>query len=266
MTSTSKNLKQSTVPRERDCYLCYSYTMQGNGRQSMNKPSYDLPVFEEPQDFRSSMHWRIFRIMAELMDGWQFLADFRNNVAIFGSGNIDPTHAWCKEAEKLGRLLTEEGFDVVTGGGPGIMEAANRGATTAENEIRGKSVGLNIKLGRKVRANPYIEKSTAFHYFFVRNLMMNYTGRAYVYFPGGLGTLDNLTAIITLIQTKKISIKVPIILISHEFWDPVARWIVEKMLNKYNAISKEDVDLYVIVDTAEEAMEYIRKSPIRNEF
>lgn len=240
--------------------------MQGNGRETMNKPSYDLPVFEEPQDFRSSMHWRIFRIMAELMDGWQLLADFRNNVAIFGSGAIDPAHPWCVEAEKFGRLLAEEGFDVITGGGPGIMESANRGATMAQNEVRGKSIGMNIKLGRKVRSNPFVEKSTAFHYFFVRNLMMNYSARAYVYFPGGLGTLDNLSAIITLIQTKKITVRVPIILVGREFWTPVSDWIRETMLGKFKAIDEKDQELYVIVDTAEDALEYVRHAPVRSEF
>lgn len=220
----------------------------------------------EPDDFRSSMHWRIFRIMSELMQGWQFVADFPNNVAIFGSAQLPPEHPWCLEARKMGKLLADNGFSVLTGGGPGIMQAANEGASLSKASKRGESVGLDVKLGKDSRANPFVQKAVSFHYFFVRNYMINYSARAYIYFPGGLGTLDNLTALITLIQTKKVSADVPLILVNKEFWGPTARWIKNIMYEKFKAIDEADMKMYHLVDTAEEALELVKKAPRRKEF
>jgi uncharacterized protein (TIGR00730 family) len=231
----------------------------------LNVPASQLPLGKEPADFRSSMHWRIFRIMAELLDGWQFLADYRNNVAVFGSSRVSQTHPWYLQALHFSEKLANNGFTVITEGGPGIMQAANQGASQAKAKNKGESVGFNIKLEHQSRVNPYVKKGVDFHYFFVRNLMMSYSSRAYVFFPGGLGTLDNLTGIITLMQTKKIT-RTPIILISSEFWDPVNRWIKRSMLDKFHAINPEDMDLYTIVDKLDDAIEIIKNSPIRNEF
>lgn len=233
---------------------------------NINVPASQMPSVENPQDFRSSMHWRIFRIMAELMDGFQFLSDFRDSVAIFGSANILPDNQWYKSSEQLGRMLAEAGIGVVTEGGPGIMEAANKGAASASGNKAGPSLGLDIKRGNYTRINPYVKKSIAFHYFFVRSLMMSYSAKAYIYFPGGLGTLDHLTAIITLIQTKKISADIPVILVSKEFWQPTADWINGIMSDKFKTIDPSDVNIYKIVDTAEEAFELAKKGSIRDEF
>lgn len=228
----------------------------------LNVPASKLPVVEEPKDFRSSLHWRVFRIIAEFIDGWQFLADFKKTVTFFGSARLPETEKWYKEAEKLGRLLAENGFGVVTGGGPGIMEAGNRGAS----EGGGESIGLNIRLPEEQRINPYVKKSTAFHYFFVRKLMLSYAARAYVFFPGGFGTLDECFEILTLIQTKKVSDKIPVVLVGKEFWDPIDNLLREMILKKFNAIDEADLKLYTIVDTAEEALEIVKDAPPRDDF
>lgn len=233
-------------------------SMGGN----MNVPQSKLPVFHEPDDFRTSLHWRVFRIIAEFIDGWQFLADYKKTITFFGSARFQSGQRWYEEARTLGRLLVEDGFGIVTGGGPGIMQAGNQGAS----EAGGVSIGLNIKLPSEQRINPFVKQSSAFHYFFVRKLMMSYAARAYVFFPGGLGTLDEAFEILTLIQTKKISNTIPVVLVGKEFWDPIQDWIREEMLNKLQAIDAEDLNLYTIVDTAQEAFDIVKKAPPRDDF
>jgi hypothetical protein len=144
------------------------------------------------------------------------------------------------------------------------MEAGNRGAT--EGNGPGDSYGLNIKLPYEARVNPYVEMGVSFHYFFVRKVMLAYSAQAYVYFPGGYGTLDELTELITLIQTKKISVKIPMILVGVDFWKPFLDWIEQKAFKEYQALDKEDMKIYQLVDTAEEAFEIIKKSPERHYF
>jgi len=229
---------------------------------NMNLPASKLPSDREPDDFRSSLHWRVFRIIAEFVDGWQFLADFKKTITFFGSARFQPGERWYEEARALGKLLAENGIGVVTGGGPGIMQAGNQGAV----EGKGESIGLNIKLPTEQRINPYVRESTAFHYFFVRKLMMSYAARAYVFFPGGLGTLDEAFEILTLIQTKKISDKIPVVLVGKEFWEPIHKWLTEEILHKLHAVDEEDLKLYTIVDTAQEAFEIVKNAPPREDF
>ena len=200
--------------------------------------------------------------MSELIEGWQFLADFDKTVTIFGSTRFKEGERWYEEARKLGTMLAKEGLAVDTGGGPGIMEAGNRGAVDGN----GESVGINIKLATEQRINPYVRKSAAFHYFFVRKLMLSYAARAYVFFPGGFGTLDEVFEILTLIQTKKISDKIPVVLVGKEFWNPIHVWLQEEIFGKLHAIDEEDLGLYTIVDTAEEAFEIVKNAPPREEF
>jgi len=230
----------------------------------MNLPASKLPQVGEPEkgDFRGSLHWRVLRIMSELIEGWQFLADFNKTVTFFGSARFVEGSKWYEESRKLGTLLAKEGLAVVTGGGPGIMEAGNKGAV----EGNGESIGLNIKLPVEQRINPFVRKSTSFHYFFVRKLMMSYSARAYVFFPGGLGTLDEVFEILTLIQTKKISDKIPVVLVGKEFWNPIHTWLHEEIFVKLHAVDEEDLSLYTIVDTAEEAFEIVKNAPPREEF
>ncbi|HXV26671.1 MAG TPA: TIGR00730 family Rossman fold protein [Candidatus Paceibacterota bacterium] len=231
-------------------------------KAEMNVPASELPPVQEPGDFRSSFHWRVFRIMAEFVDGWQFITDFKNTVSILGSARFEPENPWYQEARKLGYLLAKAGIGVVTGGGPGIMEGGNRGAY----EGGGESVGINIQLPFEQRVNPYVTRSAGFYYFFVRKVMLFYTAQAYVYFPGGFGTLDEFFELVTLIQTKKVDkASVPIILVGKEFWSPLLEYIEATVLGKYNAIGKDDMSIYHLVDTAEEAFELIKKSPPRKE-
>lgn len=231
-------------------------------QENMNVPASELPPTREPDDFRSSLHWRVFRIIAEFVDGWQFLADFKKTITFFGSARFQPGERWYEEARTLGKLLAEAGIGVVTGGGPGIMQAGNQGAT----EGGGDSIGLNIKLPNEQRINPYVRKSSAFHYFFVRKLMMSYAARAYVFFPGGLGTLDEAFEILTLIQTKKISDNIPVVLVGKEFWDPIQQWLNEEMFIKLHTIDEADLKLYTIVDTAQEAFDIVKNAPPREDF
>ncbi len=228
----------------------------------MNLPASKLPVYQEPMDFRSSLHWRVFRIIAEFIDGWQFLADFKKTITFFGSARFQPGDHWYDEARLLGKMLAVEGFGIVTGGGPGIMQAGNQGA----DDVNGQSIGLNIKLPVEQRINPYVKQSTAFHYFFVRKLMLSYAARAYVFFPGGLGTLDEVFEILTLIQTKKISNKIPVVLVGKEFWGPIHAWIFEELFSKSHTIDEEDTRIYTLVDSAQEAYEILKNAPEREDF
>ncbi len=220
----------------------------------LNVPASKLPTIKEPKDFRSSLHWRIWRVAAEFVDGWQFLADFKNTITFFGSARFDENDRWYKEARKLGGFLAKSGFGVVTGGGPGIMEAGNRGAM----EGGGNSVGLNIKLRQEQRINPYVKRYLAFNYFFVRKTMLSFSAQAYVFFPGGFGTLDEMFEILTLVQTKKIR-RIPIILVGKDFWSQLNEWMNDVVFKKYQAVDKKDFDLFTIVDTAEEAFKIIKK-------
>lgn len=230
-----------------------------SSKGTMNLPASKLPVVQQPKDFRESFHWRIFRIMAEFVDGFQFLADFNGvkTITFFGSARFPETNHWYGVARELGNLLAKNGYGIVTGGGPGIMEAGNRGVT----ELDGESLGLNIQLPYEQRVNPYVKRGIGFHYFFSRKVMLSYAAQAYVYFPGGFGTLDEFFELVTLIQTKKISTKIPIICVGKEYWDPLVAWMRNDMYGKFGAVDKEDLDIFTIVDTAQEAFDIIKASP-----
>lgn len=237
--------------------------MANNKTGRLNVPASKLPAEKKkPEDFRTSLHWRVFRIISEFVDGWQFLADFKKTVSIFGSARSTEGSKWYEEARKLGKMIAEAGFAVVTGGGPGIMEAGNRGAV----EGNGKSVGINIKLDMEQRINPYVQESAAFHYFFVRKSMLSFAARAYVFFPGGYGTLDEVFELLTLIQTKKIPEKIPVVLVGKEFWESIDKWLKEEIYEKYKAVDEADLKIYQIVDSAEEAFELIKDAPPREDW
>jgi uncharacterized protein (TIGR00730 family) len=231
-------------------------------KENLNVPASKLPDIVEPEDFRSSMHWRIFRIISEFIEGFQFIANYRKSVTVFGSARFPEDHRWYKEARAFGALMAQEGFAIVTGGGPGIMEAANRGAY----ESKGKSVGVNIQLPAEQRINPYVNESRGFHYFFTRKLMLSYSAQAYVYFPGGFGTLDEMFEITTLIQTRKIATHIPVILVGREFWQPIIQWIETDLCEKFKTIDHEDRRIFTLVDTAAEAAAIIKHSKPRDEF
>ncbi len=216
------------------------------------------PVFD---DFRKQQSWRIFRIMAEFIEGFEFLAPLKNEVTIFGSARSPEGDEHYEEARKLGKLLAKGGYTVVTGGGPGIMEAANRGAF----EGGGESIGLNIQLPKEQRTNPYITSSRAFHYFFTRKVMLSASAQAYVYFPGGFGTLDEMFEIATLIQTHK-TIRIPLVLVGRDYWEGLVIWLKQSMLENHTYIEESDLDIMQVVDTAEEAYKIIKQSKPRQYF
>jgi uncharacterized protein (TIGR00730 family) len=199
--------------------------------------------------------WRIFRIMAELVAGFELLRKHGLAVSFFGTARCGAGEEVYKQAEELAAKLAKAGFAVITGGGPGVMEAANVGAF----KVGGKSIGLNIELPMEQRLNPYVTESQQFHFFFTRKVMLAFASEVYVYFPGGFGTLDELFELITLIQTKKIS-KTPIILYGKKFWAPMMEWVEQSLYKKYATISRDDLDIIKVVDSVDEAYDYIMKN------
>lgn len=213
-------------------------------------------------DFRNTVQWRIFRIIAEFIDGFQFLYDLKREVTIFGSARVAPGDHWYEEARLLGSMLGKAGFTVITGGGPGIMEAANRGCT----EAGGMSVGLNIQLPQEQRTNGWVQRGLGFHYFFTRKVMLSASAQAYLFFPGGFGTIDEMTELVTLVQTRKMQ-RVPIILVGKTFWSGFLDWIREQMLDGDIAkIGPNDLEILQLVDTAKEAFAIVKKTKERPYF
>jgi len=214
----------------------------------------DFPYIKE--DFRKTFQWKIFKIIAEFIEGFEFITDFKSKSAtVFGATKFKSNNKYYKEAYKLGKLLVKEGYTVVTGGGPGIMEAANKGAYDA----KGDSVGINIQLPEGQRSNEFVTRSIGFHYFFTRKVMMSFVSSVYIFFPGGYGTLDEFFEMIMLSQTKKLTHDVTIVVVGKEYWEPLFKWIKSEVYEKYNAIKKEDLEIFKLVDSAEEAIEYIKK-------
>jgi len=210
----------------------------------------------ETFDYERNPSWRIFRIMSEFVDGFNFVAKFDKSVTFFGSARFKPTNIHYRTAQKLAHLLAKEGYTIVTGGGPGIMEAANKGAA----EGGGESVGLNIQLPFEQRTNPYVKKAMAFNYFFTRKVMLAFSASAFVYFPGGYGTLDEVFEMITLRQTHKINPRTPIILVGTDYWGPLTNWLRDNALKRHGTINASEMKLWQVVNTAEEALEIIKKT------
>ncbi|MPS64137.1 MULTISPECIES: TIGR00730 family Rossman fold protein [unclassified Chryseobacterium] len=198
--------------------------------------------------------WMVFKVMAEFVDGYEKLAKIGPCVSIFGSARLKPESKYYQMAVDIAEKITKIGFGIITGGGPGIMEAGNKGAFNA----KGKSIGLNIDLPFEQHFNPYINKSYSmnFDYFFVRKVMFVKYSQGFVVMPGGFGTLDELTEALTLIQTKKIG-RFPIVLVGTEFWSGLLDWFKATLL-KEGMISEGDLDLYRVVDTADEAVAHIK--------
>ncbi len=195
--------------------------------------------------------WRVFQIMAEFVEGFEQLANITPSVSIFGSARFSPEHQYYHLAEQIAYQLSEAGFSVVSGGGPGIMEAANKGAFAGASQ----SIGVNISLPHEQQPNQYQNLSLNFKHFFIRKVMLVKYASAYVILPGGFGTLDELAEILTLVQTNKIP-KMPIILVSSSFWQGLLDWLKNTLLTQ-NTIAIEDLDLLTIVNTAEEVPQII---------
>ena len=199
---------------------------------------------------KTSDSWSLFKIMSEFVHGYEKMDSIGPCVSIFGSARTQPDHAYYKLATDVSAAVAKAGYGVITGGGPGIMEAANKGAQEAD----GPSVGLNIALPFEQSSNPYIDKdkNISFEYFFIRKVMFVKYAQAFVVLPGGFGTLDELFESLTLIQTKKIT-RLPIVLVGTKFWGGLIDWI-QNVLIENKLISPEDLDLFSVVDTREEVL------------
>ena len=205
------------------------------------------------EGFLSEDPWRIFRIMSEFVEGFEALSRVKKAVSIFGSSRINPGNKYYKLTEEIAYLLAKEGYAIITGSGPGVMEAANKGARRA----KGHSVGLNIQIPSGQRPNKYVDTLLDFRYFFVRKVMFVKYAKAFVIMPGGYGTLDEFTEAINLIQTERIP-KFPVILFGREYWDGMLVWLRDTVLKDSN-ISREDLDIFIVVDEPGEVVTVIKK-------
>ncbi len=205
------------------------------------------------EDFIREDTWRVFRIMSEFVDGFEILSRVGKAVSIFGSSRAPSSNKYYKLAEEIAYLLAKEGFAIITGSGPGIMEAANKGAKRAG----GISIGLNIQLPSEQKPNKYVDTLLDFHYFFIRKVMFVKYAKAFVIMPGGYGTLDEFTEAINLIQTERIP-KFPVVLFGSEYWKGMLDWLRETVLKNGN-ISKEDLNIFTVVDKPKEIVSAIKK-------
>jgi uncharacterized protein (TIGR00730 family) len=232
-------------------------TQNGDAKdQPARQVTQDEQLLETPRmdEFTHTDTWRVFRIMGEFVEGFDELASVTRGVAIFGSARTPPDSPFYAAAQETAALLARAGFPVITGGGPGIMEAANRGAF----EAQGTSIGCNIELPFEQAPNPYQTRSLTFKYFFVRKTMFVKYSNAFIIFPGGFGTLDELFEALTLIQTKKIK-NFPVVLYGSEFWAGMLGWLRDSTL-KSKYIGDEDVRLLHVTDSPSEVVEIVVRS------
>jgi len=207
-------------------------------------------------EMAASESWRMFHIMAEFVEGFEALGKYRPSVSIFGSTRVKPEDKVYQKAEQIGRLLAENGFGVITGGGPGVMEAANKGAASGG----GNSIGLNIEIPSEQKPNPYANVTLHFRYFFVRKVMFVKYAVAYIILPGGFGTMDELFEAVTLIQTHKIK-PFPVILVGSNYWKGLLSWMKEVVL-KEGKISPSDLEILQLIDDPAEIVKTIKKTVI----
>ncbi len=200
--------------------------------------------------------WRMFHIMAEFVEGFDILPDVSPAVSIFGSSRTSPESPAYRATEETARLLVQNGFNVISGGGPGVMEAANKGAS----EAGGKSVGLHIQLPNEQQPNPFANIRLEYRYFFVRKVMFVKYAVAYVIMPGGFGTLDELFEALTLIQTDRIR-SFPVVLMDTAYWKGLVDWLKDTLVY-HGAVSPEDLEIFTMVDTPQEAVSIIRKTVV----
>jgi len=219
---------------------------ENNNNEKMNELEQKLHQSQEDL-------WRVFRIMAEFVEGFEAMAKIKPSIVVFGSARVKPDHKYYKLTVEVAKNIVKKGFGIITGGGPGIMEAANKGA----KEAGGSSTGINIELPHEQNANPYIDKDKLlnFRYFFVRKLMFFKYAQGYILMPGGFGTIDEGFEVLTLIQTGKTS-KFPVVLMGSEYWGSLIDWVKEKQLEE-GYISNEDLNLFTITDDPDEAANII---------
>jgi len=218
----------------------------------VNKENYPI------DDFKSGESWRLFKIMGEFVEGIDALHNLGPAVSIFGSARINVDHPYYQKAENLAALFAQKGYAVITGGGGGIMEAANKGAARGGTE----SVGLNITLPFEQKPNPYATTQIEFKYFFIRKVMFLKYAQAYIIMPGGFGTLDELFETITLIQTKRIR-KMPIIMVGTDYWDGLILWVKDKLLEE-KMIFEKDLDLFHLLDDPKDIVRVVENFYMNN--
>ncbi len=231
----------------------------------MRKPKINIPekhVESRPltkRELHDTAVERLALISKEFENGFEFLKNYPKSVTIFGGARFKENDPEYLQARSLGaRIATDLNYSVFTGGGPGIMEAANRGAF----EVGGQSLGLTIELAHEQIANPYLTKNLDFYYFFSRKVCLSFSAEAYIFFPGGFGTFDEFFEIITLVQTKKIE-RVPIILVGTEFWQPLTEFIRSDMLSR-GTVDVEDLELFTVTDNEDNIIDLIRSAPVHN--
>ena len=228
----------------------------GNKKNPPEEQFFSGPLTRE--DLQDTIRRKVSRISQEFRETFEFIRNYPRSVSIFGSARFNENNKHYEEARQLaGRIVRELGYTIFTGGGGGIMEGANRGAF----EEGGKSVGLNIRLRREQELNRYTTDSIETYYFFVRKVGLSFAAEAYIFFPGGFGTLDEFFEILTLVQTRKIR-AVPIILVGSDFWKPLDQFIKEELLGKHKTINANECELYMITDDEEKILEAIRKTPV----
>lgn len=247
------------------CYEKINNKRDGAMKKKFPHQNEDQEMLRTPKkvesDYINSDPWRVLRIQSEFVDGFNALAEIGSCISIFGSARMAPDNDYYKAAEKTAALLVKNGLGVITGGGPGIMEAANKGAF----ETGGVSVGCNIELPFEQIPNPYQTISLEFHYFFVRKMIFVKYSVGYIIFPGGFGTLDELFEALTLAQTDKIE-HFPIALYGSEYWDGLVKWIDEFLISKHATIEPRDKKLFKVVDNPVEAVDYVSKIIKENGF
>lgn len=231
----------------------------------INKPACDLDgsrltLEELDRDLRERVHV----IRREFIEGLNFVRQHSHTVTFFGSARFGEDNKHYQKARSIARKLADAGIDIVTGGGPGIMEAANRGASEAESEDAGHSLGMNIELPEEQVLNEYVEANQTFYYFFSRKVSLTFSAEAYIFFPGGFGTMDEFFEMLTLVQTGKIK-KVPIILVGIDYWVDLQNFIQRKLLKEYETIDQKDLDLYHITDNEEEIVQIAKEADLRKE-
>lgn len=222
----------------------------------INRKKHKTKEWNEIKAMKASNSWTVFKVIAEFVDGYERLNKIDPCISIFGSARTKPDTPHYDLARKVAGMLVQEGYGIITGGGPGIMEAANRGA----KENGGTSVGLNIDLPFEQGFNPYIDvdKVFNFNYFFIRKVMFVKYAQAFVVLPGGFGTMDELFEVLTLVQTKKIE-KIPVILMGTDFWAGMLKWVKTSLLEDYATISPNDLDLLPCTDSPEEVVRIINE-------
>jgi uncharacterized protein (TIGR00730 family) len=229
-------------------------------KETPQEATASLPPVLSKEEFGRLVTTRIDRIAKEFTDGFHFMEGLERSVTFFGSARFTEKDEHYQTARELAKKLSAYGIGVITGGGPGIMEAGNRGAY----EAGGYSLGLNIILNHEQRENPYLNGGMMFNYFFVRKVLLSYAAEAYVFFPGGFGTLDEFFEILTLVQTGKIE-RVPIILMGSDYWNELDKFIEKTVYETHKAINKDDRKLYIITDDIDHAADIVRHAPIRRQ-